>query len=214
MINKRIVETLQNIFRKLLQFFFRQVQGFHQLIEHNFMNVFTYHFMLASLAHNVDSRQISYRRQHCVRTVQQSNFSFVIRSFRRNEQYIQTGFVGREFLGDLLRSFNYPQMEDFCLYHQIVIILQFFFNSSDIFAGESRHNTVYQSSIDTTSFLKPLLEVFTQVPQINILIDGFFQFMAVQENQFARENYQTFALVTIERFITVIQQLGQFARIR
>jgi glucuronate isomerase len=89
-----------------------------------------------------------------------------------------------------------------------------FFNSSDIFAGESRHNTVYQSSIDTTSFLKPLLEVFTQVPQINILIDGFFQFMAVQENQFARENYQTFALVTIERFITVIQQLGQFARIR
>ena len=62
---------------------------------------------------------------------------------RLPQRVIQTGFVGREFLGDFLRSFNYPQMEDFCLYHQIVI------TSSHIeyVLDRMRENTTYVRNI-------------------------------------------------------------------
>ena len=123
MVNKRIVETLQYIFRKLLQLIFRQVQCFHQLIEHYLIDVLTNNRMLTSITHNVYARQVSYRRKNSVRAIQQRYFSFVIRCFRRNEQYIQTSLVSREFFGNLLRCFDDPKVEDFSLYHQIIIIL-------------------------------------------------------------------------------------------
>ena len=82
-------------------------------------------------------------------------------------------------------------MEDFGLHHHVVIILQFFLDSRNILARESRYDTVNQCSIHTTSLFKPLLEVISQVPKLNILIDGFFQLVSVQENQFTREDNQS-----------------------
>ncbi len=96
-------------------------------------------------------------------------------------------------------------MENFSLNNQIIIILQFFFDSSNILARESRNNTVYQCCIYTTSFFKPSFKLITQVPQFNILINCFFQLMTIQENKLARENNQTFCLITIECFKTMIE---------
>ena len=52
--------------------------------------------MLTSITHNVYARQVSYRRKNSVRAIQQRYFSFVIRCFRRNEQYIQTSLVSKD----------------------------------------------------------------------------------------------------------------------
>ena len=108
MVNKRIVEALQYIFCKLFQFVFRQVQRFHQLVKHHFMDVLSDYRMLAGIAYNIYLRQIGYWRQYGMRAIQQGYFSFVVRFFRRNKQYIQSGFVGREFFGDFLRSLDDP----------------------------------------------------------------------------------------------------------
>jgi len=105
-------------------------------------------------------------------------------------------------------------MENFSLYNEVVIILYFFFNSIDILTRESGNDTVYQCRIYSASFLKPSLEFIAKIPQVDILINRFFQLVAIQEDQFARENDQTFRLVTVECFKTMIQQLSQLARIR
>ena len=191
MVYKRIVEAFQHVMCKFFQFRFRQVQGFHQFLEHYLMNKLAHYRMLASIAHDIDTRQVSYRRKHGVRSVQQSHFPFVVRCFRRHKEHIQSGFVGREFGSYFLRCFNYPQMENFGLHHHVVIVLQFFFDSRNILARESRYDTVNQCSIHTTSLFKPLLEVISQVPKLNILIDGFFQLVSVQENQFTGEDNQS-----------------------
>ena len=117
-------------------------QGFHQFLEHYFMDKLAYYRMLAGIAHNIDTRQVSYRRKHGVRSVQQSHFPFVVRCFRRHKEHIQSGFVGREFGSYFLRCFNYPQMENFGLHHHVVIVLQFFLDSRNILARESRYDTV------------------------------------------------------------------------
>ena len=204
MVYKRIIETLQNIICKFLQFIFRQVQSFHQLVKHHLMDIFSNYFMLASVTNNIHTGQISNRRKNGMRPIQQSNLTFMVWSFRRYKQYVQACLVSREFFGNLLRSLNNPQMEDFSLDHQVIVILQFFFDSCNILAGESRNYTVYQRSIYTTGFFKPSLKFFAQIPQLNVLIDRFFQFVTIQENKFAREDNQAFCLVAIECLKTMI----------
>ena len=214
MVNERIVETFEHIFGKFFELVFRQIQCFHQLVEHHLMNVFTHYFVLAGFTYDVDTREVSHRRQYGVRAVEQGNFSLVIRSFGRNEKYVKAGFVGGKFFGYALGSFDYPQVENFGLYHQVVVILQFFFDSGNIFAGESRYDTVYERSIYAASLFEPFFEIFTEVPQFDILIDGFFQFMAIEENKFAGKDDKALGLIAIECFITVIKQLSQFTGIR
>ena len=214
MIYEWIVETFQYVVGEFLQLILRQIQCFHQFIEHYFVDIFTNNLMFTSFTHNIHTRKISNRRKNSVRAIQQSYLTFVVRSFRRNKQHIQSCLISRELFGNFLRSFNHPQMEDFSLNNQVIIVLQFFFDSSNIFARESRNNTVYQCCIYATSFFKPSLELITQVPQFNILINSFFQLMSIQENKFARENNQTLCFITIECFETMIQQLSQFTWIR
>jgi len=214
MIDERIVETFQYILCKLLQFLFRKIQCLHQFIKHHFMNILADYLMLASITHDIHTRQVCYRRKNRVRTIEQSYFAFVIRSFRRNKQYIQPCLISREFFCHFLRSFNYPQVKDFSLHNKVIIVLYLFLDSSNILARKSRNDTVYQCRIYSTSFLKPSLEFIAKIPQVDILINRFFQLVAIQEDQFARENDQTFRLVTVECFKTMIQQLSQLARIR
>ena len=214
MIDEWIVKTFQYILCKLLHFIFRKIQCFHQFIKHHFVDVLADYFMLTSITYNIDTRQVRYRRKNSMRAIEQCYFAFVIRSFRRYEQYIQSCLISREFFSHFLRSFNYPQMEDFSLYNKVIVILYLFFDSIDILAGESRNDTVYQRCIYSASFFKPSFEFIAKIPQVDILIDRFLQLVTIQENKFAREDYQSLGLVAIKRFETVIQQLSQFAGIR
>jgi hypothetical protein len=52
------------------------------------------------------------------------------------------------------------------------------------------------------------------LPEIDILVDCLLQLISVQEDQFAGEDDQSFAFISVESFEAVIKQLGQFARIR
>ena len=73
----------------------------------------------------------------------------MVRSFRRHEQNVQTSLVGREFLGHFLRCFDNPEVEDFALYNEVVLILELVLNCSNVLAGESGYNTVNEGCINT-----------------------------------------------------------------
>ena len=105
-------------------------------------------------------------------------------------------------------------MEGLGLYNEVVAITDLLLNLLDLVAGEAWHDTVYECSIDATSLLEPLLEVGTQVPQVDILIDAILQHMAIEEDQLTREDDQALGRITVERLETTIEQLNQFARIR
>ena len=180
--------------------------------------------MVAGVAHDVYATEVSHRRKHGVRTVQQGYLSFVVRSLGLHEEYVHACLVCGEFFCQLaerkvLGSFDNPQMEDFGLYNQVVGITDFLLNLRDFLTREARNDTVYQSSAYVAVLCEPgleLLVICAEVifPQFDVLVDAFFQVMAVQENQFARHDDKTFALVALESFETTVQKLSQFARIR
>ena len=205
MVYKRIVEAFQHVVSKFLQFLFRQVQGFHQFIEHHLMDELADHRMLAGIAHDVDAGKVCHRREYGMRTVQQGYLPFVVRCFRRYEQHVQSGLVSREFGSHFLRCLNDPQVEDFGLYHHVVVILQLFLDGVDVLARKSRNDTVDQRGIYAASLFKPVFEAVAQVPEFDVLVDGFLQLVPVQENQFARENNQSLRHIALESLIAVIQ---------
>ena len=61
MIDKRVVETIQYIVGELFECCFRQVQRLHQFLEHDFMDVFSDHFILAGISYDIDARKESHR---------------------------------------------------------------------------------------------------------------------------------------------------------
>ena len=127
---------------------------------------------------------------------------------------MESGLVGGEFLGYLLWSLDYPEVEGFSLYDEVVAIRNLLLNLSDFLAWEARNDTVYEGSVNATSLLEPFLEVVTQVPELDILIDAVLQYVSVQEDQLTWEDNQTLGLVALESLIAAIEQLNQLAGIR
>ena len=146
-------------------------------------------------------------------TVEQSHLALVVRRLAGNEQHVQAGFVCREFFCDLGRGLDYPEVEDFRLVQQIVLVSNPLAELLGSVAGIARHDAVHQSGIHATGGLEPVAESFAKVPKIYILEDALLQVFAVLKNQLAGEDYETFALVALEILVTVIQQLGQLAGI-
>ena len=104
---------------------------------------------------------------------------------------MQSSFVCGELLGYFLRSLDHPEMEGLGLYHEVVAIRDLLLNLSNLLAGEARYDTVHECSIHAACLFEPFLEVGTEVPQFNILIDAVLQHVAIQEDKFAREDDQT-----------------------
>ena len=129
------------------------------------------------------------------------------------EQHVQTGLVGRKLLGHLPRGLDHPEVEVLGLYHEVVAIRNLLLDLFYLLAGEPRHDTVHQCGIDAAGLLEPFLEVGTEVPQVDILIDALLQHMTVQEDQFTGEDDQSLGHVTAERLVTAVKQLHQFAGI-
>ena len=213
MVDERVVEAVEHIVGKLHELLFREVESLQQLVEHHTMDIASYNGVLASVAYDIDTREICHGRQYGVRAVEQRHLTLVIGLFRRYEQYVQTGFVGREFFGNLLRSLNYPEVKYLGLYYQVVVVLQFLFDCVDIFAGESRYDAVYQRCIYAASLLEPLFEVVTEVPQLYVLVNSLFQLVTVQEDKLTGEDDKTLAHVAIESFVATVEQLCQLAGI-
>ena len=187
-----VVKAFQYIGCELLQFFDRQVQCLHQFVKLYFADILAYNRVVASVAHDVYAAKVSHRRKYGVRTVQQGNLSFVVRSLRLHKEHIQSCLVCGEFFCQLaerevLGSFDNPQMEDFGLYNQVVGITDFLLNLRNLLTREARNDAVYQSGAYITILCKPSLELLiicTEVvfPQFDVLVDTFFQMVSVQED--------------------------------
>ena len=106
-----------------------------------------------------------------MRTIEESNLSFMIRCLARYEKYIKTSFVCREFCRNRLRGLDNPKMEYFTLYNEIVTESDAFMYLLDGILRISRNDTVNECAIYSTCFLEPCLEAFTKIPEVDILID-------------------------------------------
>ncbi len=224
MIDIRVVETLQHIRCELLQFLHRQVEGLHQLLELYFVDVFADNGVVASVAHDVDTAQVSHRRQDSVRAVEQRYFALVVRLLALGNQYMQTGFLCGELLTQLLdrhvlRFLDYPEVENLGLYNQVVCIAHFLLNSGDVLAGEARYDTIHQRCADIVVFREPLLkalvisaEVF--FPEFDVLIDALLEVVSVEEDQLARHDDKTLARAAVESLVAAVEQLNQLAGVR
>ncbi len=78
--------------------------------------------MVAGIAHDVHTAEEGYGREHGVRAVEQRHLTLVVGLLGRNEEHVQAGLVGGEFLGHFLWSLDDPQVEVLGLYHQVVAI--------------------------------------------------------------------------------------------
>ena len=148
-----------------------------------------------------------------MRSVEKSDLSFMVWSFAWNEKDIQASLVCREFRSDRFRRLDNPKMEYFSLYNQIVLIADALM---DLLYGILRiawNDTVNQSAVYSACLLEPCLESFTKVPQLDILINTFLEFLSVKENQFARKYDEAFCHVTVEVLISAVKKLCKLSRI-
>ena len=146
-----------------------------------------------------------------MRTIEQCNLSLMIWSLARNEENVQTSLVSWEFRCNRLRSLDHPEMEDFTLYHEIVLISDTLMNLLYGILRITRHNTVNEGTIYSAGLLEPCLEFLAELPELDVLVDALLEFLAVKEDKLAWENDESLAHVAVEMLVSVIQKLCEFA---
>ena len=91
-----VVEALQYVGSKLLQLIHRQIKCLHQLIILYFLDVLAHNFVMKSIAHDVDAREVCNRRKNGVRTIEQGNLSLMVWSLGLSDKNVQTSLVSGE----------------------------------------------------------------------------------------------------------------------
>ena len=210
-----VVETLQYVGSKLLKLFHRQVQSLHKLVELYLVDVLADNLVVASIANDVDTAEECNWRQYCVRTIEQCNLALVVWFLALCDENVQTSLFCREFCAKLLAChvlslFDNPEVEDFCLYNEVVLVRNLLLNLSNLLAWESRNDTVYQCSANIAIVCKPALESFvvsTEIlfPKFDILIDALLEVVTVQEDKLARHDDKTLLRITIKELVAVEQ---------
>ena len=104
-------------------------------------------------------------------------------------------------------------MEYFTLHDKIIAETDTLMYLVDGILRIARNDTVNKSAVYSASLFKPRLEAFSEVPEVDILIDAFLEFLTVKEDQLTWEDDESLALVTIEMVVSVIKELGELARI-
>ena len=97
MVNVWVVEALEHVSCKLLQFFHWEVESLHELVILYFLDIWTYYWVMESIAYDVDARKVCYRREYCVRTVKESYLSLVVWSLRFSDENMESCLLCREF---------------------------------------------------------------------------------------------------------------------
>ena len=135
----------------------------------------------------------------------------MIRSLARNEENVQSSLVCREFRSNRLRSLDYPKMEDFTLYYDIVAVADALMNLSDGVLRISRNDTVHEGAVNTASLLEPSLEFLAKLPQLYVLVDALLEFLSVEEDKFAWKDDESLRHVTLEMLESVVEKLSELA---
>ena len=124
---------------------------------------------------------------------------------------MQSGLVGGELGGHLGGSLDYPQVEDLGLHHQAVLISDALQNLVDGILGISGHDTVHEGAVHSAGVLEPVFESFRKLPQLDVFLYAFFQFLSVQEDKLAGEDDQSLVGSALEVLPAVVQELDQLA---
>ena len=177
--------------------------------------------MVASVANDVDTAEECNWRQYCVRAIKQCNLALVVWFFALCDENVQTSLFSREFCAKLfachvLSLFDNPEVEDFCLYNEVILVRNLLLNLCNLLAWESWNDTVYQCSANIAIVCEPALESFvvsTEIlfPKFDILIDALLEVVTVQEDKLARHDDKTLLRITIKELVAVEQQLNQLA---
>ena len=137
----------------------------------------------------------------------------MVRRFGRHEEDVQARLVGRELGRHFLRRFDDPEVEDFGLVEQVVLVAGALAELCGRVAGIARHDAVDQRAVDAAGRQEPVAETVFEAPVVDILENALFQVLAIFEDEFAREEDEAFGLVALEVGVAVMQQLREFARI-
>ena len=205
MLHVWIHETLHNGISEGFQLRPWKVQRLKQFAIHHLADIFSDFRIFKALPDCIKTRKIAHRREHGMRSVEQGHLSFMIRGLARNKEHIQTGLVGREFLCNRLRSLYYPEMEYLALHYKIVLESYAFMDLVDGILRVSRHDAVNERAINATCLLEPCLESFFKVPELDILMNAFFQMLAIEEDKFAWKDYQTFGCISVEMSVSMVK---------
>ena len=219
----RVVEALQHIACELAEFVHRQVEGLHEFLELHFVDILSDNGVVASVAHDVDTAEVSHRREDGVGTVEQGNLTLVVGFLRLSDEHMQPGFLCGELLAQLLNGhvlgfLDNPEVEYLGLHHEVVVVAHFLLDSGDVLAGEARHDTVHEGSADIVVLGEPLFEaliVSAEVffPEFDILIDALFEVVSVEENQLAGHEDKSLGGAAVEGLVAAVEQLHKFARV-
>jgi len=212
-VDERVVEALQHVAGELLELVHREVERLHELLELHLVDVLRDDLVVAGIAHNVDAAEEGNGREHGVRAVEQGDLTLVVGLLRGNEQHVESGFVGGELGGYLLRGLDDPEVEVLGLYDEVVAIRDLLLNLGNLLAGEAGDNAVDECGIDAAGLLEPLLEAFAELPELNVLIDAVLQHVAVQEDELAGEDDEALRGVAVKGLIAAIEQLHELAGI-
>ena len=213
MVNVRIVEALEHVSSKLLELFHREVESLHEFVVLYLLDVRSNNRIVESIAHDIDAREISHRRENSVRAIEESYLTLMVWSLRLSDENVETSLISREFLTQFFAShvfclLDYPEVEDFSLYDEIVLITDLILDFYDILTWEARYDAVNESSAYIVVLLKPLREslcLFAKVrsPKFDILADAVLEVMSIEEDELTRHDDKALSRITVECVETV-----------
>ena len=213
MLHVRIYETLYYRVGKGLKLRLREIKSLEKLAIHHLLDELAYFRILDTLLDSIKPREITYRRQDCVRAVEESYLSFMVRCLAWNKEDIQTCLVCRELGSYSLRSLDYPEVENLALYHEIVLESDALVDLVDGVLRIARNDSVYEGAVNTASLLEPCLEVFSEIPEVDVLIYALLELLAVKEDELARKDDESLGHVAVEVLVSVIKKLSKLAGI-
>ena len=129
----------------------------------------------------------------------------MVRSLAWYEKHIESGFVRRELGSYRFRSLYHPEVENLSLHYKLVIVSYAFMDLVDGILRVSRHDAVNERAINATCLFEPCLEAFFKVPELDILMNAFFQMLAIEEDKFAWKDYQTFGCISVEMSVSMVK---------
>ena len=179
---------------------------------------------MASVADDVDTAEVSNRREDGVRTIQESDLTCVVWLLALGDEHVETGLVGRELLTQLGDRhvgwlLDDPEVEDLGLYHQVVAIASTLLELVDVLAWEARNDAVNEGCADVVVLEEPVLELLVVLaevlfPELDVLLDALLEVVTVEEDELTRHEDEALLGVTVECLETTIEQLSQLTWIR
>ena len=223
MVNEWVIETLKDIGRELLKFVDGEVEGLHEFIELDLVDVASYNRVVAGVANDVNAAKVGHGREDSVGTVEEGDLTFMVGFLAWCDEDVESCLLGRELGAEgvdvhVVGFLDDPEVEGFALYDEVVGIGDALLNVSNFLTWEAGNDTIDEGGADVAVVGEPLEEVRIVVgkvglPEFYVLKDALFEFMAIEEDEFAGHDDESLGGVGIEGLEAMVEELCEFARI-